>query len=77
MGCEKCNYSGYSGRTIVEETFEVTSGFRDLISEKASQNRLKKYLSDNDFIPLKNHIRAKIDDGIILEKDVLGLLEEE
>jgi general secretion pathway protein E len=40
-GCEKCRHSGYKGRFVVAEVFELTDTVRDLIVNKNSLSELK------------------------------------
>lgn len=48
-GCEKCNHSGYVGRTVIYEVFEVNDEFKDLIERGCSFMDLKRELKRMGF----------------------------
>jgi type II secretory ATPase GspE/PulE/Tfp pilus assembly ATPase PilB-like protein len=41
-GCEKCNYSGYKGRTAIHEIMVLNEKIRQLILNRTSSNIIKK-----------------------------------
>ena len=64
-GCKRCNYTGYQGRTIAEETISISEDLRELILNKSSQDTIKSYLLENDFISIDENIKRKREEGLI------------
>jgi len=52
-GCEKCNFTGYSSRTIISEIFEKNNELEDLILKGKSKLEIEEYLKEEqDFVPM-------------------------
>jgi Tfp pilus assembly pilus retraction ATPase PilT len=58
-GCEKCNYTRYNGRTIVDETVLVSKELSELILSRASQNSIQNYLLENGIELLRSNVGDK------------------
>ena len=43
VGCQSCEYTGYSGRTGLYEMIAVDEGIRDLVLESATSIKLRRY----------------------------------
>lgn len=56
-GCDRCKYTGYSGRTGVYEMFTINEEMRQLILDKASASKIKT-------MAIKNGMRTMLVDGI-------------
>lgn len=54
-GCEFCNNIGYKGRLALYEYFLVDEKIRSLIENKSSYDEIKYYLSENNFLTLKDN----------------------
>lgn len=68
IGCKKCNYSGYKGRTGIHELLVVTDEVRELIQQGASEQAVEKVIRQTS---------ASIrDDGIAKALDGQTTLEE-
>jgi type IV pilus assembly protein PilB len=59
-GCEKCNSTGYKGRTALYEVMEVDDTLRELILIGASSLELKKKAVENGMITLRRSGLRKI-----------------
>ncbi len=44
VGCDKCNKTGYAGRTAIYEIVEVDNNLRELVHEGASEQDMEKYI---------------------------------
>jgi type II secretory ATPase GspE/PulE/Tfp pilus assembly ATPase PilB-like protein len=64
-GCERCNYTRYNGRTIVDETVLVSKELSELILSRASQNSIQNYLLENGFKDIDKAMEEKSKNGII------------
>lgn len=56
-GCEACNFTGYKGRVLISELFEVTRKLSRAIGRGASENEIKQ-------IALNEGMKTLVDDGI-------------
>ncbi len=54
-GCEFCNNIGYKGRLALYEYFLVDEKIRSLIENKSSYDEIKYYLSEKNFLTLKDN----------------------
>lgn len=63
-GCERCNYSGYKGRTAVFEIFEPNEKMKEMIERGNSAQEIEKEA-------LSNGMKKLIEDGI--EKARIGM----
>ena len=51
-GCEKCKYTGFSGRTAIFEILKNTERIRSLISDRASEDEIFKEAKNSGLRPL-------------------------
>lgn len=58
LGCKACDFTGYSGRTLVSELFEIDQKISLAISCKASEAELKKQA-------VENGMKTMADDGLM------------
>jgi general secretion pathway protein E len=52
-GCEKCNHSGYRGRTGIYELLQVNEAMRKLIHEGASEDALRAHAAQEGMASLR------------------------
>lgn len=60
IGCEKCGFTGYKGRTVISEMFKIDEALSQMISERKSAQEIKKYLLKNGMKFLKDDAAAKV-----------------
>lgn len=70
-GCEKCNNTGYKGRTALYEVMEVDDSLRELILIGASSLELKKKAIESGMITLRRSGLRKIMGGLTTMDEVL------
>ncbi|MBI4462908.1 MAG: type IV-A pilus assembly ATPase PilB [Acidobacteria bacterium] len=70
-GCDRCNSSGYKGRTGLYEVLEVTDEVRELVLVGASALELKKKAIEQGMITLRQSGLAKIANGIVTIEEVV------
>jgi type IV pilus assembly protein PilB len=70
-GCDKCNSTGYKGRTALYEVMEVDDALRELILIGASSLELKKKAVENGMITLRRSGLRKIAAGQCTMEEVL------
>ncbi len=62
-GCEKCNYIGYKGRTIIYEILQV--------DEMTDENKLEEYVSGDNFTPIELNGYYKVREGITSVEELI------
>ncbi len=70
-GCEKCNSTGYKGRTALYEVMEIDDTLRELILIGASSLELKKRAVENGMMTLRRSGLCKIMLGQTTMEEVL------
>ena len=70
-GCEKCNSTGYKGRTALYEVMEIDDTLRELILIGASSLELKKKAVENGMMTLRRSGLCKIILGQTTMEEVL------
>lgn len=58
IGCKACDFTGYSGRTLVSELFEISPKITLAISCKSSENELKR-------LAVSAGMKTMADDGLM------------
>ena len=70
-GCEKCNGTGYKGRTAVHEILKLTEDIRKLVIEGKSADEIREYA-------IKNGMKTLYRDGLIkMKKGITDIAEIE
>lgn len=77
VGCPKCNYKGYDGRTTVAELLLITDEIRPLILEKAAASAVKKKAIAEGMISLRQDAILKIFNGITSLEEVVRVINDE
>ncbi len=76
-GCEKCNNTGYYGRIAVMEIFLVDEEIKQMIINKASDDKIKEYLVKNNMKFLRDNAIDMWLDGRTTLEEVLRITTEE
>jgi type IV pilus assembly protein PilB len=76
-GCTECNFTGYSGRTIVNEIFKVNSEIREIILNSENSNILREHCIMGNMILLRDSCFRLIKDGITTLEEYERLSLEE
>lgn len=69
-GCEKCNFTGYSGRIAVSELLAVDDKLSDMIATGASVKSLSTYAKQNGMITLEEDALRKVCAGITTYSEI-------
>lgn len=72
--CQNCNSTGYSGRAAVQEVFVVDDTVEEMITESASETKIKKYAVENGMITLLEDGKEKIKEGITSYNEIARLI---
>jgi type IV pilus assembly protein PilB len=70
-GCDRCNNSGYKGRTGLYEVMEITDEVRELVLVGASALELKKKAIEQGMLTLRRSGLIKIGQGITTIEEVV------
>jgi type IV pilus assembly protein PilB len=70
-GCERCNGTGYKGRTACVEVMEISDEIRELILSGASSIEIKRKANEEGMISLRKSGLQKIKDGLTSIEEVL------
>ena len=68
-GCKQCNYTGYSGRTVIAEIVNIHSTHRKLITKKETLQKIDKVSTNLGYKSIKTN-------GIKLVKNGITTLDE-
>ena len=70
-GCEKCNYTGYSGRSAIFEMFEISDEISELISANTPISEIRSAAAARGFKSMKDSGFEKIKNGITNYEEVM------
>lgn len=76
-GCQKCNYIGYTGVTVVAELLIITDDIRPLILKKADASTVKKMAMKNGMKSLRQDALEKVFKGITSVEEMARAINEE
>ena len=72
VGCEKCNDTGYRGRTGIFELIEVDDALNDMVkSENTTRAALHAFLQERGYLGLRRAGYALVRDGTTTPEEVL------
>lgn len=72
VGCEKCNYKGYLGRTLIQELLIVTEEVRSLVMQRKDSSAIKKKAIEQGMRSFRDHGVEKVLHGITTIEEVLS-----
>ncbi|MGB0757564.1 MAG: GspE/PulE family protein [Patescibacteria group bacterium] len=75
VGCNKCNDSGYRGRTGIFELLVVDEQLRHMLFQKATIDELYKYALSQGMKTLRVHGIEKVKQGVTSIDEVLSITE--
>ena len=70
-GCSKCRYSGYKGRTAINEILEVKQNIRNLIFESSNEAKIKAEAFSNGMTPLREAGIEKVVEGVTTIQEII------
>lgn len=75
QGCEKCNNSGFLGRTGIYEVLRVTEKVAKLIMERSDANSIEKVAMADGMITMKQDGYLKVLEGITTMEEVIRVAQ--
>ncbi|AEE91565.1 Type II secretion system protein E [Tepidanaerobacter acetatoxydans Re1] len=76
-GCNSCNFTGYSGRTVVGEVINVHSAHRKLISRQANLQEIDKVSRTFGYEHIKDNALKLVQSGITTFEEALQVIFQE
>jgi type IV pilus assembly protein PilB len=70
-GCQRCNNSGYKGRTGIHELLDCTDDIRDLISGNANVDEIRNFARSQGMVTLRESGLKLIFDGVTTIDEVV------
>ena len=70
-GCSKCRYTGYKGRTAIDEILEVKQNIRKLIFDNANEETIKTEALSNGMTLLRDAGIEKIEEGVTTIQEII------
>ena len=64
LGCNKCNETGYKGRTVIYELFKLDSNHKSIISRSGISDELWKYCNEKKSSSFMESCRESVLNGI-------------
>jgi type II secretory ATPase GspE/PulE/Tfp pilus assembly ATPase PilB-like protein len=77
VGCEKCRYTGFHGRTAIYEIVQVNESLKRMIVDRAAANVLRRDAIGHEMRPIREDGWLKIKRGITTLNEVLRVTMEE
>ncbi len=77
VGCAKCNYKGYSGRSTVSELMLITDEVKGLIIQKADAGSIKKMAISQGMATLRQSALEKVYKGLTSIEEVVRAINIE
>ena len=69
-GCQVCDDSGFKGRSVIYEILKITPAIREMISNKANLEDIRRQATEEGFSPMCNVAIEKIKAGITTYDEV-------
>jgi len=76
-GCEACRFTGYSGRTSINETLTVTQNIRDMVLRRAPSQQIKQKAVSEGMRTLRQDGLEKVLKGLTTITEVMRVTQEE
>ncbi len=76
-GCERCRFTGYKGRTVITELFEMKPEILNQIVKGGSNDDLRGLAREMGMLTLRENGVLKIKDGITAAEEVLRVTSPE
>ena len=77
VGCPKCNFRGYSGRSVISELLIITEEIRPLILQKADASTVKKMAMSLGMKSLKEDAFFKVCSGVTSVDEMVRVVNQE
>jgi type II secretory ATPase GspE/PulE/Tfp pilus assembly ATPase PilB-like protein len=76
-GCPKCNLTGFSGRTAINELVILSPELQDMANQKAPHAELRRRALKEGMISLRSDGMSKVSEGITTIEEVLRVSHDD
>ncbi|MFA9399269.1 MAG: GspE/PulE family protein [Clostridiaceae bacterium] len=73
IGCNKCNNTGYIGRTVVYEYLNIDNDIKNMLQNEEKLYKIKKYIHEKGFISMNKRCYLLLLEGKINIEDFLEI----
>jgi type II secretory ATPase GspE/PulE/Tfp pilus assembly ATPase PilB-like protein len=70
-GCPKCNFTGYTGRTVVSQVLIINDTIKELIAQNEPLYKIEKEAYESGMRTLLDDAKKKVIDGITDIEEVI------
>ncbi|MDD4203267.1 MAG: ATPase, T2SS/T4P/T4SS family [Candidatus Omnitrophica bacterium] len=74
VGCDKCNHTGYYGRTAIYEILPIDPDIKELIQQNASVDKIEKKAIENGMASMVENGIRKVLDGVTTIDEIMNVL---
>ena len=76
-GCVECDFTGYSGRKVVGEFFEINDMVKELIKEKKNDFEIREYMKGKGMVFISDKLKEMVLSGKTSYEEAIrvGLLD--
>lgn len=75
-GCKKCGDTGFYGRTVIAEVFQMKDNIRELIIKNASESEIQKAAEDNGMVTMLEDGLRKVLSGSTTLEEVMRVINQ-
>jgi type II secretory ATPase GspE/PulE/Tfp pilus assembly ATPase PilB-like protein len=75
VGCEKCNHTGYRGRTAISEILPFDRELDEMVVQNKTRKEIYKYAIDTGFVPMVEDGVEKVVNGSIDLKELVRVVD--
>jgi general secretion pathway protein E/type IV pilus assembly protein PilB len=75
VGCDKCNNTGYKGRTVIAEILAFDKVLDDMVAQGQSRKEMIKHAFENGFLPMVEDGLDKVVEGIIDIEELIRVVD--
>ncbi|MFH2139090.1 MAG: ATPase, T2SS/T4P/T4SS family [Candidatus Omnitrophota bacterium] len=76
-GCEKCNFTGYHGRTAIFEVLNIDDSIKEMILNRIPTNTIKQKAIENKLKTLRQSGWEKVIAGLTTPEEVIRVTQED
>ncbi len=76
-GCDKCNHTGFKGRTAIYEILELNDEIRSMVMEKRNSHEIKLKALNNGMSTLRMEAIRKLASGVTSISEIIRVTQED
>ena len=76
VGCEHCGHSGYRGRVVIYELFDISDAIRKIVLRNSGTDKLKAKAKEQGMVTMYECGMRLVEQGITSRPEVLRVTNE-